>query len=72
MSVKMTAGQAAKIQKGAVRDFVTVDEVMSHFLPEQPAQTRMASGKDLGAEVAARTFAEVLRHSRAQAIARKP
>jgi hypothetical protein len=57
MSAKSRLKRRAKAAKGEGRVFVTAGEVMSHFLPNRAAQRRIPSGRDLGAQVAERTFA---------------
>ena len=50
---------------------MTADQVILHFLPNGRVQKRIRSGKEIGAQVAERTFAGVSGGTSARDVARK-
>jgi len=59
MNSKSARAKRAKRTKGEGRNSMTADEVMLRFFPFREAQRPFLSGKELGAEVAERTFAGI-------------
>jgi hypothetical protein len=57
MSGKSRLKQHAKKTEGEGRVFMTAEQVVSHFLPSRGVQRRVPSGRELGAQVAERSFA---------------
>jgi hypothetical protein len=71
MNMKSRMRRQSNATKEEGRIFMTADQVILHFLPNGRVQKRIRSGKEIGAQVAERTFAGVSGGTSARDVARK-